>query len=88
MDMRPLFYFLYDYLWVYIYVLILSNAFQKSNWSKYLLFEKYFVLKILMILKYSMKIFRIKSVSWEYSCDEEYLEEFNKGNFFKYRKST
>ena len=24
-------------------------------------------------------IIRIKSVSWEYSCDEEYLEEFSKG---------
>ena len=27
---------------------------------------------------------RIKSVSWEYSCDEEYLEEFNKGKISKY----
>ena len=25
---------------------------------------------------------RIKSISWEYSCDGEYLEEFNKGKFF------
>ena len=28
--------------------------------------------------------FWIKSVSWEYSCDEEYLEEFNKGKILKY----
>ena len=27
---------------------------------------------------------RIKSVSWEYSCDEEYLEEFDKGKILKY----
>ena len=26
----------------------------------------------------------IKSVSWEYSCDKEYLEGFNKGKFSKY----
>ena len=27
---------------------------------------------------------RIKYVLWEYSCDEEYLEEFNKGKIIKY----
>ena len=26
----------------------------------------------------------IKSVSWEYNCDEECLEEFNKGKMLKY----
>ena len=28
--------------------------------------------------------FRIKSVLWEYSCHEEYLEEFSKGKMSKY----
>ena len=26
----------------------------------------------------------IKSVSWEYSCDDEYLEEFDKGKVLEY----
>ena len=31
-----------------------------------------------------MKICWIKSVSWEYSCDQEYFEEFNTGKLLKY----
>ena len=27
---------------------------------------------------------RIKSLSWEYSCDEGYVKEFNKGKILKY----
>ena len=27
---------------------------------------------------------RIKFAQWEFSCDEEYLEEFNKGKISKY----
>ena len=29
----------------------------------------------------------IKSVSWEYSCDEEYVEDFDTGNILKYSLS-
>ena len=35
-------------------------------------------------MRYQSKESWIKSVSWKYSCDEEYLEEMNKGNVFKY----
>ena len=31
-----------------------------------------------------MQTYWIKSVSEEYTCDEEYLEEFNKGIILKY----
>ena len=31
-----------------------------------------------------LNIGRIKSVPWEYSCDEEYLEKINKGNKLEY----
>ena len=34
-------------------------------------------------LKTDSKTCGIKSVSWEYSCDGEYLEEFNKGKILK-----
>ena len=30
------------------------------------------------------KDFFVKSISWECSCEEEYLEEFNKGKILKY----
>ena len=33
---------------------------------------------------YDVKQIWIKYVSWEYSCDEEYLEEFNKQKILKY----
>ena len=31
-----------------------------------------------------MSFLRIKSVSWEYSCDEDSLEEFDKENILEY----
>ena len=34
--------------------------------------------------EYGRKLKGIKSVSLEYSCDEEYLEEFNKGKNLGY----
>ena len=27
---------------------------------------------------------RIKPISWEYSCDDKYMEEFKKGKILKY----
>ena len=45
-------------------------------------------------VSFELKQIRIKSVSWEYSYDQEYLEEFNKGkslntpDYFLYSHET
>ena len=54
---------------MFAYVLVHIDSFWKRSFSM-TLFHPYLT--------------RIKSVSWEYSCDEEYLEEFSKEKIIKY----